>query len=137
MKLRCVRFVAPLLPLLLTPIMMAQFQMPNIGGVGQVAGNGPALGAGLDSTQIASGLKQALSLSTEKAVKAVSQPGGYLSNPAIAIPLPGDLQTLAKIARDTGQGAKVDSLIAGQQEQQIRTNPAARSTSLLQKLFGQ
>jgi hypothetical protein len=129
MKHRCVRFAAPLLPLILTPTMIAQFQMPSLGGIGQTPGQktglGSALGAGLDSTQIASGLKQALSLSTEKAVKEVSRPGGYAKNPAIAIPLPGDLRTVAKIARDTGQGAKVDSLIASMNRAAESAAPAA------------
>ena len=122
MKIRCVRLVAYVLPLLLTPMMAAQFQMPSLGGIGQASG----LGAGLDSTQIASGLKQALSVGTDKAVKAVSQPGGYLSNPAIAIPLPKDLQMVAKIARGAGEGAKVDALIASMNHAAESAAPAAQ-----------
>ena len=106
-------------------MMMAQFQMPNLGGIGQVAGNGSGLGVGLDSTQIASGLKQALSVGTENAVKAVGQPGGYLSSPTIAIPLPKDLQMVAQIARDAGQGAKVDAFVASMNHAAESAAPAA------------
>jgi hypothetical protein len=57
-------------------------------------------------------LKQALSVGTEKAVKLVSAPGGYLDNAAIKILLPKNLQVVEKGLRAAGQGPKVDEFIA-------------------------
>jgi len=83
-------------------------QFPQIPGFG----NKPNSASGLDDTKIASGLKEALSVGTSKAVKQVAKPGGYLDNAAIKILLPQNLRPVEKILRAAGQGPKIDGFIA-------------------------
>jgi hypothetical protein len=83
--------------------------MPSLPGSSTNSGS---LGAGLDDSQIASGLKDALSVGTKKAVTLVDHPGGYLDNEAIKILLPKNLQPVEKMARSAGQGPKIDDFIA-------------------------
>ena len=69
------------------------------------------LGAsGLPVATQASGLKEALRLATERAVKATSQPGGFLDNAKIRIGLPGQLGKMASGLRALGLGSQVDEL---------------------------
>jgi len=65
----------------------AQIQFPQIPGLGK-----SRAGAGLSDAQIGSGLKEALAVGTQKAVKQVARPGGYLENKAIKILLPQSLR---------------------------------------------
>ncbi len=55
-----------------------------------------------------SGLKEALSVGTEKAVKTVSLADGYFKNPAIKIPLPEKVEKVAKTLRKVGLKKEVD-----------------------------
>jgi len=64
--------------------------------------------AGLTDAQIDAGLKQALSLGTERAVAVLGQPGGFLNDPQVRIPLPGVLSSAADGLRAAGQGRYVD-----------------------------
>jgi hypothetical protein len=90
-------------------IMNAQLpQLPSIPGLG----NKSAGASGLNDTQIASGLKEALSVGTSNAVKQVAKPGGYLDDAAIKILLPQNLQPAEKVLRAAGQGPKIDEFIA-------------------------
>ena len=57
-------------------------------------------------------MKEALSVGTQKAVRLVAQPGGYLDNEAIKILVPQNLRTVEKVARGLGQGARVDEFVA-------------------------
>ncbi len=96
----------------------ATAQFPGLGSLGgalnpnQTSTTGGILGAGLSDSQIGSGLKEALAVGTQKAVKLVSAPGGYLDNPAIRIPLPKDVQPAERLLRDAGQGGRVDDFVA-------------------------
>jgi hypothetical protein len=56
-----------------------------------------------------SGLKEALSVGTEKAVKTVSLADGYFKNPAIRIPLPEKVQKAAKLMKKVGLHKEVDA----------------------------
>ena len=85
----------------------AQIQFPQIPGLGK-----SRAGAGLSDAQIGSGLKQALAVGTQKAVKQVARPGGYLENKAIKILLPQSLRPVETGLRAIGQGAVVDNFIA-------------------------
>ena len=84
-----------------------QIQLPQIPGLGK-----SKTGAGLSDAQIGSGLKEALAVGTQKAVKQVARPGGYLENQAIKILLPQSLRPLETGLRAIGQGPKVDEFIA-------------------------
>ncbi len=89
-----------------TALLHAQFlRIPGFGGKANHA-------AGLDDAMIGSGLKEALSVGTQKAVRLVAKPGGYLDNEAIKIVVPQNLRTVEKVARGLGQGAKVDEFVA-------------------------
>jgi hypothetical protein len=83
-------------------------QFPQIPGLG----NKSDKSSGLNDTQISSGLKEALSVGTQKAVKLVAHPGGYLENSAIKILLPPNLRTAEKALRAAGQGPKIDEFVA-------------------------
>ena len=78
----------------------------------QIPGLGAASSSGLSDTKIASGLKEALSVGTQKAVKLVDHPGGYLDNQAIKILLPSNLRPVESILRSAGQGPKIDEFVA-------------------------
>ena len=70
------------------------------------------LGTGtLSDTKISSGLKQALQIGAEQAVKLTGRPNGYFSNPDIKILMPGNLRTLEKGLRMVGYGPKVDGFV--------------------------
>lgn len=98
-------------------------QIPNIPGLGNTSG----AAAGLDNTKIASGLKEALSVGTEKAVAQVARPGGYLNDAAIKILLPKNLQVGEKVLRAAGQGPKIDDFIASMNHAAEDAAPEAKS----------
>ena len=63
----------------------------------------------LDINTTISGLKEALSVGTEKAVKTVSLADGYFKNPAIRIPLPEKVQKAARLMKKVGLHKEVDA----------------------------
>ena len=76
-------------------------------------GLAPLARAGLLSQADASmGVKTALERGALAAVGLLGQDGGFMKNPKVHIPLPGMLADAAKIAKFTGQQAKVDALVA-------------------------
>lgn len=83
-------------------------QFPQIPGFGKKSTNA----SGLDDTKIASGLKDALSVGTQRAVKLVARPGGYLDNAEIKILLPQNLRPVEKVLRAAGQGPRIDDFVA-------------------------
>ena len=105
-------------------LLNAQFpQIPSIPGLG----NKSSGASGLDDTKIASGLKEALSIGTEKAVAQVAQPGGYLNDSVIKILLPKNLQMGEKVLRAAGQGPKIDEFIASMNHAAEDAAPEAKS----------
>lgn len=66
--------------------------------------------AGASRSQVASGLKEALRIGTERAVASTSRPGGFLDDARLRIALPDGLATTARAARMVGFGAQVDAL---------------------------
>lgn len=76
-------------------------------------GLAPLAQAGLLSQADASmGVKTALERGALAAVGLLGQDGGFMKNPEVHIPLPGVLEDAAKLAKFTGQQAKVDALVA-------------------------
>jgi hypothetical protein len=65
--------------------------------------------ANLPGNEIAAGLKEALAKGTTQAINSLGRDGGFWNNPAVRIPLPGKLEQAGKLARQLGQGAKVDA----------------------------
>ena len=70
-----------------------------------------AAGSGeLDINTIASGLKEALKVGTERASGQLAKKGGYSSDPLLRIPVPPELEKVASTMRKVGLGALVDTL---------------------------
>lgn len=82
--------------------------------------------AGLTDSKIIAGLKQALQLSTGKAVALIGRPDGFLKNEAIKIVLPPKLQTIGKGMRMLGMGARVDELEVGINRAAEQATPQAK-----------
>jgi hypothetical protein len=68
-----------------------------------------ATGASLPNSDIAAGLKEALAKGTTGAINSLGRNGGLWNNSKVRIPLPGKLEQAGELARQLGQGAKVDA----------------------------
>ena len=86
--------------------------------------------AGLSDDKIVAGLKQALQVSTSKAVSLTGRPDGFLTNEAIKILLPPKLQTVGRGMRMLGMGAKVDELEVGMNRAAEQAAPQAKQIFL-------
>lgn len=80
---------------------------------------------GLDQNTMISGLKEALSVGTEKAVEKVSALDGYLGNQAIKIFMPEKMQTVADILEKFGQQGLVDEFITSMNRAAEKAAPLA------------
>ena len=67
--------------------------------------------ADLTEKDVSSGIKAALEKGALAAVGILGQTDGFLGNPKVKIPLPGNLEKAADLLRMTGQGKKVDELV--------------------------
>jgi len=67
-------------------------------------------GGGLSEPTIAAGLKEALQIGAERSVSRASRPGGFLDDPRVRIPVPPQLDKLARGLRALGVGGAVDDL---------------------------
>ncbi|HEU4669096.1 MAG TPA: DUF4197 domain-containing protein [Dyella sp.] len=63
----------------------------------------------LPGSDIAAGLREALATGTTRAINSLGRDGGFWNNARVRIPLPGQLEQAGKLARQLGQGAKVDA----------------------------
>ena len=59
----------------------------------------------------ASGIRAALERGSASAIALLGRPDGFLGNPKVRIPLPGFLESGAKLLRLSGQGARLDELV--------------------------
>jgi len=87
---------------------------------------GVNVGPGLSESKVASGLKQALQVGSENAVKIVGKPNGYFGNEAIKIVMPKDLHPLESGMRAIGFGPKIDEFILSMNRSAEAAAPAAR-----------
>jgi hypothetical protein len=87
-------------------------------------------GAGVSSDKIAAGLKEALAVSTGKAVAITGKPDGFLKNEAIKILLPDKLRSVGKGMRLLGMGAQVDELEVGMNRAAEQAAPQAKQIFL-------
>ena len=60
----------------------------------------------------ASGIRAALERGSASAIALLGRPDGFLGNPKVRIPLPGFLESGAKLLRMSGQGARLDAQLA-------------------------
>ncbi len=65
----------------------------------------------LGESEAASGVREAIERGADSAVSLLGRPGGFLDNPQVRIPLPGALDSAARMLRAVGQGARVDELV--------------------------
>jgi len=86
--------------------------------------------SGLSDDKIISGLKEALQVSTSKAVAVTGKPDGFLKNEAIKILLPPKLETIGRGLRMLGMGAKVDELEVGMNRAAEQATPQAKQIFL-------
>jgi hypothetical protein len=86
--------------------------------------------SGLSNDKIVAGLKQALQVSTGKAVALTGKPDGFLKNAAIKILLPPKLKTVGTGMRMLGMGAQVDELEVGMNRAAEQATPYAKQIFL-------
>src|SRR4051794_33615787 len=79
----------------------------------------------LSDDKITAGLKEALRVSTTKAVAATGRPDGFLKNEAIKILLPDKLRSAGKGLRLIGMGPQFDALEVGVNRAAEQATPLA------------
>lgn len=109
----------------------AYAQFPRIPGITAPRNGGNNTANGLSDAEVGSGLKEALSVGTERAVKQVARPGGYLDDAVIKILLPQNLRPVERVLRTAGQGARIDDFIASMNHAAEAAAPEAA------KVFGE
>lgn len=62
----------------------------------------------LDTDTLINGLREALVIGSERAIKLISAEGGFLNDPEIRVPMPGLLEQLASPLRKFGMAEQVD-----------------------------
>jgi Protein of unknown function (DUF4197) len=81
--------------------------------------------AGLSSEQVAQALKEALGRGLQHAVSTLGQPGGFLTNLNVKIPIPDKLQLIEKGLRAINQGQYADQCITTMNQAAEQAVPAA------------
>jgi len=84
----------------------------------------------LSDNTIIAGLKQALQVSTSKAIARTGRPDGFLKNDAIKINLPPRLEAVGRGLRFLGLGSKVDELEVGMNRAAEQATPQAKQIFL-------
>ena len=92
-------------------------------GIGSPASEGP----GNDNDTTIRGLKEALSIGTENAVKNVSQTDGFFKNKAIRILMPEKIQKVADVLGKVGYQKEVDDFVLSMNRAAEKAAPKAAS----------
>jgi hypothetical protein len=82
--------------------------------------------SGLSDAKISSGLKEALQIGTENAVKLTGKTDGYFMNQVIKILMPEKLRTFEKGLRAVGYGPQVDEFILSMNRAAEKAAPFAK-----------
>lgn len=99
--------------------------------LGQIWGRITGKSAGpLSADTISAGLKQALQISTNKAVAETGRPDGFLKNAAIKILLPEKLRKAGRGLRLVGLGPQLDQLEVGMNRAAEQATPQAKQIFL-------
>lgn len=85
-------------------IMKGVESLPKVPGVSSSAG-------GSDEATTAAGIKEALAVGTERAVKSLSGVNGYFGNQAVKILMPPSIQRVAEVASKVGFQRQVDEFV--------------------------
>lgn len=106
-----------ILLVLITGVVNAQINLDKIKGeidkvTNTATGNNSSSGSGkalnLSEGEIVQGLKEALTKGSATASQSLNKVDGFYKNPRVKIPIPPEVQTVAKTLRDYGYGKKVD-----------------------------
>ena len=81
----------------------------------------------LSDEKITSGLKEALRVGTDNAVRSTGRPDGYFGNEAIKVLMPEKLRTLEKGLRAIGYGPDVDEFVLSMNRAAERAAPYAKA----------
>ena len=81
----------------------------------------------LGDEKITSGLKEALRVGTDNAVRSTGRPDGYFGNEAIKVLMPEKLRTLEKGLRAIGYGPDVDEFVLSMNRAAERAAPHAKA----------
>src|ERR1700761_6436200 len=112
---------------LVLALFVFMFSIPAVAQLDEIEKRIGVNGAsGLSESKVASGLKQALQVGSENAVKIVGKPNGYFENQAIKIGMPKDLHLLETGMREIGFGPKIDEFILSMNRSAEAAAPAAR-----------
>jgi hypothetical protein len=87
-------------------------------------------GSQLSDSKITAGLKQALQISTSRAVANAGRPDGFWKNQAVKILLPEKLRTVGRGMRLLGMGSQVDDLELGMNRAAEQASPQAKAIFL-------
>ena len=79
----------------------------------------------LAETDVANGLKEALSQGVNHAVANLGKEGGFLNNPAVKIPVPTHLQKVELAARGAGYSQQADEFVGAMNHAAEQAIPAA------------
>jgi hypothetical protein len=96
--------------------------MDAVRGAMGSAGQGAKPSTGASAGDIASGLREALRVGTERVVGTVGRQDGFNADPAIHIPLPGKLAQAQGLLRKAGMSSMADDL-------ELRINRAAEAAA--------
>lgn len=116
--------------ILLAPILILVF-MTSLSYAGffdnVFKGLGGSTQSGPDDNSIVSGLKEALAIGTENAVKNVSQTDGYFGNQLIKILMPEKIQKVADVLKKVGYQKEVDDFMLSMNRAAEKAAPQAAS----------
>jgi len=90
------------------------------------ATQGGQAGTTPDKDTVAAGLKEALTIGSQNAVKTGAQTDGFFKNPAIKIPLPEKVQKVEKPLRKLGLSKQVDEFILTMNRAAEKAAPQAK-----------
>jgi Protein of unknown function (DUF4197) len=92
--------------------------LKGLGGAGKQSG--------LSDAKVGSGLKEALQIGTENAVKLTGKTDGYFKNQAIKILMPEKLRSVEKGLRTVGYGPQIDEFVLSMNRSAEKAAPAAK-----------
>ena len=102
-----------------------QFTVGLLAALGGAAG--PVWALALNEADASLGIRSALERGANAAVASLGRADGFLGNPKVRIPLPGILDSAAKLLKATGQQKKVDELITAMNRAAEAAVPQART----------
>ena len=111
----------------------ASAQMPSLDDIMKGVGNlpkVPAVGSsvgGVDDNTAGAGIKEALAVGAERAVKSLSAVNGYFGNEAVKILMPSTIQKVADVARRVGFQKQVDEFVLSMNRAAEAAAPLAAS----------